>query len=90
MKTAQLQQQAKQLREQARVQEHLAANAMRAEVNRASNASMVNAVGGGHRIDAYTVEYQNSSVSSPSLRLQEIRGHALTSMCRPTSRRPTK
>lgn len=67
MKTLQLQQQAKQLREQAGVQEHLAANAMRVEANRASNAMMVNTVGGGHRIDAYTVEYQNSSASYPLL-----------------------
>lgn len=66
MKTAQLQQQAKQLREQAGVQEHLAANAMRVEANRASTAMMVNTIGGGHRIDAYTVEYQNSNVSSDS------------------------
>lgn len=65
MKTAQLQLQAKQLRKQAAVQEHLAANAMRLEANRASTAMIVNTVGGGHRIDAYTVEYQNSNVSVP-------------------------
>lgn len=63
MKTSQLQQQAKQLREQASVQEHLAINAMRVETNRVSNNIMLSGIGAGRRIDAYTVEVPNTSVS---------------------------
>jgi hypothetical protein len=68
MRSLQLKQQAKQLEEQASVQGHLAANAMRVEANRASTNSMINNITGGHRIDPYTVEYLNSSVSASGRR----------------------
>ena len=63
MKTAQLQQQASQLRLQAQVQEQLATSAFGAAVNSASNNIMVAAVGTTYRVDAYNVAVPSGVVS---------------------------
>jgi hypothetical protein len=63
MKRTQLQQQAAQLREQAKLQEHLAVNAMRVSANAASNNIMIAGIGGGYRIDANTIAVPSGVVS---------------------------
>lgn len=67
MKTAQLQQQASQLRVQAQTQEHLAVNSFRLAANSASNNIMLAGVGVAYRIDANHVAVPNGVVSVASI-----------------------
>lgn len=63
MKKAQFQQQANQLRQQARAQEQLAASAMGAAISRASNNIMVASVSDGYRLDSNHYGVPSGSVS---------------------------
>jgi hypothetical protein len=64
MKTAQLQQQAQQLRIQAQTQEHLAVNSFRVAANAASNNILLAGVGVGYRIDSNHVAVPSGVVGA--------------------------
>lgn len=69
MKTAQLQQPARQLRLEAEPKERLAIVSMEAAANSASNNIMIAGLGGGYRIDQYHVARPSGVVSVSSIDL---------------------